>query len=34
MSQGGTGELNQEQLQQLASYFDEEVISSRNYKTP
>ena len=32
MSQGGTGELNQEQLQRLASYFDEEVTFSKHIK--
>ena len=34
MSKDGVGELNREQLEQLVSYFDEAVISSRNYKTP
>jgi uncharacterized protein (TIGR00369 family) len=32
MSQGGTGELNQEQLERLASYFDEEVTFSKHIK--
>ena len=34
MTEGGVGELNQEQLDRLASYFDEEVISVPNYKIP
>jgi uncharacterized protein (TIGR00369 family) len=32
MSQGGAGELNQEQLERLASYFDEEVTFSKHIK--
>ncbi|HZC19718.1 MAG TPA: PaaI family thioesterase [Rubrobacteraceae bacterium] len=32
MSQGGVGELDQEQLERLASYFDEEVTFSRHIK--
>ena len=32
MSQGGTGELSQEQLERLASYFDEEVTFSKYLK--
>jgi hypothetical protein len=30
----GGGALNEEQLERLARYFDEEVMSSRNYKPP
>jgi hypothetical protein len=32
MADGG-GALSEEQLGRLARYFDEEVISARNYKT-
>ena len=32
MGEGGWA-LNEEQLERLARYFDEEVISARNYKT-
>jgi acyl-coenzyme A thioesterase PaaI-like protein len=32
MSQGDVGELSQEQLEQLATYFDEEVTFSRYIK--
>jgi len=32
MSQGGAGELSQEQLEQLATYFDEEVTFSKHIK--
>jgi hypothetical protein len=34
MSEGGVEALNPEQLERLASYFDEEVISAKNYKNP
>ena len=34
MSQGGTGELNQEQLERLASYFDEEAYRLETTKLP
>ncbi len=33
MTEGGVEALNSEQLERLASYFDEEVISAQNYKT-
>jgi len=32
MADGG-GALSEEQLERLARYFDEEVISAKNYKT-
>lgn len=32
MSQGGIGELDQEQLERLASYFDEEVTFSKHIR--
>jgi hypothetical protein len=32
MTDGGVEALNQEQLDRLASYFDEEVMSAQNYK--
>jgi hypothetical protein len=34
MTDGSVEALNQEQLDRLASYFDEEVISAPNYKIP
>ena len=34
MTDGSVEALNQEQLDRLASYFDEEVTSTRNYKLP
>ena len=34
MSKDGVGELNREQLEQLVSYFDDTVISTKNYKAP
>ena len=34
MTDGGVGELDRKQLDRLASYFDEEVISAQNYKIP
>jgi hypothetical protein len=30
----GEGALTAEQLERLARYFDEEVLSPKNYKTP
>jgi hypothetical protein len=33
MADGG-GALSEEQLERLARYFDDEVISTRNYKPP
>ncbi len=33
MEDGG-GALNEELLERLARYFDEEVMSTRNYKPP
>jgi len=32
MSEGGVGALDREQLERLASYFDEEVLSTKEYK--
>jgi hypothetical protein len=34
MTEGGVEALNSEQLEKLASYFNEEVISAQNYKIP
>jgi len=34
MSEGGVEALNPEQLERLASYFDEEIISAQKYKIP
>jgi hypothetical protein len=34
MSEGGVEALNPEELERLASYFDEEVISAQKYKNP
>jgi hypothetical protein len=34
MTEGGVEALNPEQLERLASYFNEEVMSARNYKIP
>jgi len=34
MAEGGVEALNQEQLEKLASYFNEEVMSTKNYKIP
>jgi hypothetical protein len=34
MTDGGVEALDREQLDRLASYFDEEVISAQNYKIP
>ena len=34
MAEGGVEALNPEQLEKLASYFNEEVISAENYKIP
>ena len=31
MTEGGVGALNHEQLEKLASYFDEAVMSAENY---
>lgn len=32
MTEGGVEALNSEQLEKLASYFNEEVLSVKNYK--
>ena len=34
MTDGGTEALDREQLDRLASYFDEEVMSAKNYRIP
>jgi hypothetical protein len=34
MTDGGAEALDREQLDRLASYFDEEVISAQNYTIP
>ena len=34
MTEGGVEALNPEQLETLASYFNEEVLSAQNYKLP
>jgi hypothetical protein len=34
MADGGVEALNPGQLEKLASYFNEEVISAENYKIP
>ena len=33
MTDDSKGVLNRKQLEQLVSYFDEKVISAKNYKT-